>query len=97
MSTAAKYNKVGSKADELVFDYLTKEFPMPSDTSTVIDKGRMETCRVTKEMRNECLKEGERCGAKEIARRMLTTGKYSIEEIAEITALSLANVKELQT
>ena len=28
-SSAAKYNKVGSKADELVFDYLTKEFNPP--------------------------------------------------------------------
>lgn len=33
-STAPKYNKIGSKCDELLFDYLSKIQTLPSDTDT---------------------------------------------------------------
>ncbi len=41
---------------------------------------------------DEMLKEGK----KEVARRLLTNGKLSIEEIAEYSGLSIDEVKQLQ-
>ncbi len=41
---------------------------------------------------DEMLKEGK----KEVARRLLTNGKLSLEEIAECSGLSIDEVKQLQ-
>ena len=49
-------------------------------------------CRVMEDMRNQTLKEG----MKEVARRMLMAGRYALEEISEISGLSLDEVKKLQ-
>ena len=49
-------------------------------------------CRAMEDMRNQTLKEGMR----EVARRMLTAGRYALEEISEISGLSLDEVKKLQ-
>ena len=53
-----------------------------------------------KEGRKEGIKEGRKEGIKEgmkaAARRMLEAGKYALEEIAEISGLSLEDVKQLQ-
>ena len=40
--------------------------------------------------------EGEKKGKKEAARRMLSAGKYSLEEIINISGLSIDEVKQLQ-
>ena len=49
-------------------------------------------CKVMEDMRNQTLKEGMR----DVASRMLQAGKYALEEIAEISGLSLEEVKKLQ-
>ena len=57
-------------------------------------------CKIMEDMRNESLKEGIKEGIKEgaisTARRMIAAGKYVLEEIANISGLSLDEVKELQ-
>lgn len=50
-------------------------------------------CKAMEDMRNQTLREG----MMEVARRMLAAGKYALEEIAEISGLSLDEVKNLQT
>ena len=46
-------------------------------------------CKIMEDMRIESLKE--------VALRMLTAGKYALEEIASISGLSLDEVKKLKT
>ena len=50
-------------------------------------------CKAMEDMRNQTLREG----MMEVAHRMLAAGKYALEEIAEISGLSLDEVKKLQT
>ena len=50
-------------------------------------------CRAMEDMRNQTLKEG----MKEVALRMLAAGKYALEEIVNISGLSLEEVKQLKT
>lgn len=67
-------------------------------------KGVRKMCRIMEEMRNESLKEGMkegmkkgiREGMKEAAFRMLEAGTYAIEEIANISGLSLEEVSRLK-
>ena len=58
-------------------------------------------CRIMEDMRNESLKEGMKKGMKEgmkkTALRMLAAGKYALEEIANISGLSLEEVNQLKT
>ncbi len=49
-------------------------------------------CRDMEDMRNQTLKEG----MKEVALRMLAAGKYALEEIVNISGLSLEEVKQLK-
>ena len=56
-------------------------------------EGVSEICKVMEDMRKEERKES----IKEITLRMLKAGKYALEEIAEISGLSLDEVKKLQT
>ena len=49
-------------------------------------------CRAMEDMRNQTLKEG----MKEVALRMLAAGKYPLEEIVNISGLSLEEVKQLK-
>ena len=61
-------------------------------------------CKVMEDMRNESLREGMREGRKEGIReekkltvlRMLEIGKYALEEVANISGLSLEEVEKLQ-
>ena len=48
------------------------------------------------DMRNESLQGGIREGMKATARRMLAAGKYALEEIVNISGLSLEEVKQLK-
>ncbi len=63
-------------------------------------KGVSEMCRIMEDMRNESLKEGLQKGIKEgmkeAALRMLDAGKYALEEIADISGLSLEEVSQLK-
>ncbi len=49
-------------------------------------------CRAMEDMRNQTLKEG----MKEVALRMLAAGKYALEEIVNISGLSIEEVKQLK-
>ncbi|EOS20513.1 hypothetical protein C806_05034 [Lachnospiraceae bacterium 3-1] len=49
-------------------------------------------CRAMEDMRNQTLKEG----MQEVALRMLAAGKYALEEIVNISGLSLEEVKQLK-
>lgn len=49
-------------------------------------------CQTMEDMRNQAMREG----AKEVAYRMLAAGRYSLEEIAEMTEFTLDEVKTLQ-
>jgi len=49
-------------------------------------------CRAMEDMRNQTLKEG----MKEVALRMLEAGKYALEEIVNISGLSLEEIKQLK-
>jgi len=60
-------------------------------------EGKAVMCRVMEEMRIESLKEGRKEGMQEVAFRMLTAGKYALEEIADMTGLSLDEVRKLKT
>ena len=60
-------------------------------------KGVSEMCQIMEDMRNESLKQGMKQGMKEAALRMLAAGKYALEEIANISGLSLDEVKKLKT
>ena len=64
-------------------------------------KGVSEMCRIMEDMRNESLKEGIKEGIKEgmkeAALRMLAARKYALEEIANISGLSLEEVNKLKT
>lgn len=57
-------------------------------------------CKVMEDMRNESLREGMEQGIKEEKRltvlRMLEIGKYTLEEVANISGLSLSEVEKLQ-
>ena len=53
-------------------------------------------CKIMEDMRNESLQEGIREGMKATARRMLAAGKYALEEIVNISGLSLEEVKQLK-
>ena len=55
-------------------------------------EGVSEMCKVMEDMRKEERKES----IKEVTLRMLKAGKYALEEIAEISGLSLDEVKQLQ-
>ena len=49
-------------------------------------------CRAMEDMRNQTLKEG----MKEVALCMLTAGKYALEEIANISGLSVDEISKLK-
>ncbi len=57
-------------------------------------------CKIMEDMRNESLKEGIKKGIKEgmkeTALRMLDAGKYALEEIVNISGLSLEEIKRLK-
>ncbi len=67
-------------------------------------EGSAIMCKVIEDMRREEREEGRQEGLLEgrqenmnaIARRMLTAGRYALEEIAEISGLSLDEVRKLQ-
>ena len=63
-------------------------------------KGVNEMCQIMEEMRKESLKEGMKEGIKQgavnSAKRMIEAGKYALEEIVNISGLSLEEVEKLQ-
>ena len=89
-----------TRADDMKFELMAERTRYLKENP----KGVSEMCKVMEDMRNEALKEGIKEGKKEgikegaiiSARRMITIGKYDLDEIANISGLSLDEVKELQ-
>ena len=74
--------------DDMYYDELAERVRFFKESK----EGVAIMCRVMEDMRNQTLKEG----MKEVAHRMLTAGRYALEEISEISGLSLDEVKKLQ-
>lgn len=53
-------------------------------------------CKAMEDMRDEYLQIGEQKRSREVAFRMLKSGKYTDEEIAEVSGLSILEVKNLK-
>ncbi|MCI8887985.1 MAG: hypothetical protein HFG70_07850 [Hungatella sp.] len=74
-----------TKADDMNFELMANRTRYLKENP----KGVNEMCKIMEEMRIESLKE--------VALRMLAAGKYALEEIANISGLSLDEVKKLKT
>ena len=59
------------------------------------EEGRAAMGKVLEEMRMETAKEAAELKSIEIAKRLITQGKLSLEDIAEAAELSIDKVKEL--
>ena len=73
-----------TKADDMNFELMANRTRYLKENP----KGVSEMCKIMEDMRNESLKE--------VALRMLSAGKYALEEIANISGLSLDEVKKLK-
>ncbi|WP_140401535.1 hypothetical protein [Eubacterium sp. An11] len=54
-------------------------------------------CKAMEDMRNQALKEGIKQGKIDVAFRMVKKGDFSDEEIAELSGLSIEEIKKLST
>lgn len=85
-----------TRASEMYFDLMADRTRYLKENP----KGVGEMCRILEDMRNESrkdgIKEGMKEGMKEAALRMLSAGKYALEEIVAISGLSLEEVSRLQ-
>ena len=86
-----------TKADDMNYELMAERTRYLKEDP----KGVNEMCRIMEEMRNESLKEGIKEGIKEgainSAKRMIEAGKYALEEIVNISGLSLEEVKQLKS
>lgn len=73
-----------TKADDMNFELMANRTRYLKENP----KGVSEMCKIMEDMRSESLKE--------VALRMLSAGKYALEEIANISGLSLEEVKKLK-
>ena len=73
-----------TKADDMNFELMANRTRYLKENP----KGVSEMCKIMEDMRSESLKE--------VALRMLSAGKYALEEIANISGLSLDEVKKLK-
>lgn len=81
-----------TQASEMYFDLLADQTRYLKENP----KGVSEMCRILEDMRNESRKEGIKEGMREAAIRMLSAGKYALEEIVTISGLSFEEVSRLQ-
>ena len=92
-----EYVKTGrSQSDytDIINDLVQKARENPTWKREYMD-AMMDAVRQQREMR-EAEENGERKKAVEDARRMLKTGKLSPEEIADITQLSIEEIRQMQ-
>ena len=59
------------------------------------EKGVATMCKAMEDMRNEAAREATKAKTVSIARRMLKSGKYTYEDIADILEISVDEVKAL--
>ncbi len=81
-----------TRADDMNFELMAERTRYLKENP----KGVSDMCKVMEEMRNESLKEGIKEGAFNTAKRMIEAGKYALEEIVNISGLSLEEVEKLQ-
>ena len=60
-------------------------------------KGVSDMCKVIEDMRKQERAEGRAEERAELARRMLSAGKYSTDEIGELTGLSHDEIRKLKS
>lgn len=82
----------GTKADDMNFKLMADQTRYLKENP----KGVSEMCRIMEDMRNESLKEGIQEEKKMTVYRMLEAGKYFVDEIANISGLSLEEVNRLK-
>ena len=80
------------RADDMNFELMAERTRYLKENP----KGVQEMCKIMEDMRNESLKEGIKEGMKETALRMLDAGKYALEEIVNISGLSLEEINQLK-
>ena len=96
-----EYVKTGrSQSDytDIINDLVQKARENPTWKREYMD-AMMDAVRQQREMREaeeKGMKQGERNARLEDARRMLKTGKLSPEEIADITQLSIEEIRQMQ-
>ena len=96
-----EYVKTGrSQSDytDIINDLVQKARENPTWKREYMD-AMMDAVRQQREMREaeeKGMEQGERKKALEDARRMLKTGKLSPEEIADITQLSIEEIRQMQ-
>ena len=82
-------------ASEMYYDVLAERVKFFKESK----EGVAIMCRAMEEMRieswQEGVEEGRKEGRKDTALRMLKAGKYALDEIAEMSGLSLEDVKAL--
>lgn len=78
-------------ADDMYFDLMAERTRYYKKSP----KGVSHMCKIMEDMRNEAAKEAERLKAIQFAINLLNRGKETIEEIAEDSGLTLAEVQEL--
>ena len=81
-----------TKADDMNFELMAERTRYLKEDP----KGVNEMCKIMEDMRNESLKEGIQEEKKMTVLRMLEAGKYVMEEIVNISGLSLDEVKKLK-
>ena len=59
------------------------------------EKGVAIMCKAMEDMRNEAAREADKARMVRIARRMLNSGKYTYEDIADALEISVDEVKTL--
>ena len=80
------------RADDMNFELMAERTRYLKENP----KGVQEMCKIMEDMRNESLIEGIKEGMKETALRMLDAGKYALEEIVNISGLSLEEINQLK-
>ena len=79
--------------EEMFFDVLRERVSEFKNS----EEGRHIMCKAMERIKAEGKAEGEREAMKDMAKRLLANGKLMLQEIAECTGLSLAQVRKLQT
>ena len=81
-----------TRADDMEFELMAESMRYLKENP----KGVSMMCKIMEDMRNESLKEGIKEGAISTAKRMITVGKYALEEIVNISGLTVDEVQKLQ-
>ena len=80
------------KADDMNFELVAERTRYFKENP----EGVKQMCKIMEDMRNETRNETLKESAVNTAKRMIAAGKYVLEEIANISGLSLDEVRKLQ-